>query len=57
LRSGGRLVYSTCSLEKRENEEVIEKVAGNGNYQIVETHYRIPGKDPGDGFFVSVLTV
>jgi 16S rRNA (cytosine967-C5)-methyltransferase len=51
LAPGGRLVYSTCSLEKRENEDVVSRVAG----QIDEMRYRIPGREAGDGFFAAVL--
>jgi len=49
LAPGGRLVYSTCSLEDEENEEVIAP------YVALELHRRIPGQDAGDGFFAAVL--
>ena len=55
LKSGGTLVYSTCTLLPAENERVVQRLLDetNGAFNIVEQ--RVYTGEDTDGFFVSVL--
>jgi len=67
LKKGGRLIYSTCSLETEENENVVNTfLQKHKDFSPVEpnlpqnlTSYpfvrTFPHKDKTDGFFVAIL--
>ncbi len=56
LRRGGRLVYSTCTFAKEEDEDQIEKfLLSHEDATLVHQHKIYPHKEEGEGHFVAVL--
>ena len=54
LKPGGRLVYSTCSLEPEENGEVVtEFLAGHADFKLDLTRELLPFVDGVDGTFTA----
>ena len=57
LKPGGILVYSTCTIIRRENQNVVEKfLAAHENFKLVETKIFLPHVTGTDGFFSAKLT-
>lgn len=56
LRSGGRLLYSTCTLRKNENENQIAWfLKENPEFSLSYEHTFMPHIDNTDGFFCALL--
>lgn len=69
LAENGRLVYSTCTVNRQENQQQVEKfLAGNPEFRVVKPEISLPGmqtdalgtlflphKTGTDGFFVAIL--
>lgn len=52
LKPEGKLVYSTCSIDPIENEEVVEKfLERHSSFRLTSTLKKIPHKDNMDGVF------
>jgi 16S rRNA (cytosine967-C5)-methyltransferase len=56
LKPGGSLVYSTCSLEPEENEEVVERfLATRSDFRLTKIEKSLPMRDGFDGAFAARL--
>ena len=54
VKPGGRMVYSTCSVEREENEEVVEEfLAVHNDFYPISTLRTWPHRGSYDGFFIA----
>ncbi len=57
LKSGGRLLYSTCTLRMAENEEVVGRfIEKHPEYTVQYEHTFMPHTDGTDGFYCALIT-
>lgn len=55
LKLTGRLVYSTCSVETAENQDLIYPFAKGHNLKVIEAQQSLPHQDKQDGAFAALL--
>ncbi|MCQ2329009.1 MAG: rRNA cytosine-C5-methyltransferase [Paludibacteraceae bacterium] len=54
-KEGGVLIYSTCTFNRRENEENVEWMAREYDFEILEQRHFYPHRDKGEGLYMAVL--
>lgn len=56
VKGGGRLLYSTCTIHKRENEENAEWfLKTHQDFELLREQQRLPGVHRGDGFYMALF--
>ena len=55
LADNGTLIYSTCTIDRRENEETVQSFLENHHdFTLIDQKTYLPGID-GDGFYYAIL--
>ena len=55
LKKGGKLLYSTCTINKKENEECVKAfLENNSGYRLVKEKLYLP-TDDNDGFYAAII--
>lgn len=55
LREGGRIIYSTCTFNRFEDEENAAWIASELGAELIEQRHFLPGRDRGEGFYCALL--
>ena len=55
-KQGGELIYSTCTINRDENQKIVEKFLANHNEYILKLERQLTPLDGYRGFYVAVLT-
>ncbi len=56
VKPGGRFVYSTCSIEPEENNEIVQRIlAENPGWSLAEERLILPHREHTDGAYCALL--
>ena len=55
VKEGGTLLYSTCTINKKENEEMVQWICEEFSFEKESMTQLFPGEDNSDGFFFAKL--
>lgn len=54
VKPGGKLLYSTCTINREENEENVAWFVDNfSDFEKIREKQMLPGNDMGDGFYIA----
>ncbi|MBR3644006.1 MAG: 16S rRNA (cytosine(967)-C(5))-methyltransferase, partial [Parasporobacterium sp.] len=55
VREGGLLIFSTCTINRTENQDNAEWFLENHSFVKIEEKQFLPGQDEGDGFYIAAF--
>lgn len=55
LRSGGFMIYSTCTFNTLENDENVAWIVSELGAELIEKRRFLPEEERGEGFFIALL--